>query len=55
MAMTHKKYVLLKASLPFVLLAAIVVGLYFLLFVPKDYADLVPADARADLTVEPSA
>ncbi len=55
MAMTHKKYVLLKASLPFVLLAAIVVGLYFLLFAPKDYADLVPADARAVLTVEPSA
>ena len=53
--MTHKKYVLLKASLPFVLLAAIVVGLYFLLFAPKDYADLVPADARAVLTVEPSA
>ncbi|MBR1594444.1 MAG: DUF4836 family protein [Alloprevotella sp.] len=53
--MTHKKFVLLKASLPFVLLAAIVVGLYFWLFLPKDYADLVPAESRAVVALSPSA
>lgn len=53
--MTHKKYVFLKASLPFVVLAAIVVALYFLLFSPKKYVDLVPAEARAVVVLKPSA
>ena len=46
---------LLHASWPFLLLAGIVVGLYFWMFAPKDYADLVPGESRAVVQLKPAA
>ena len=46
---------LLHASWPFLLLAGIVVGLYFWMFAPKDYADLVPGESRAVIQLKPAA
>lgn len=42
-----KKKRLIEASLLFCLLAGIVTGLYFGLFAPKDYRDLIPAESKA--------
>ena len=42
-----KKKRLIEASLLFILLAGIVTGLYFGLFAPKDYRDLIPAESKA--------
>ena len=42
-----KKKRLIEASLLFMLLAGIVTGLYFGLFAPKDYRDLIPAESKA--------
>lgn len=46
---------LLHGSWPFILLAGIVVGLYFWMFAPKDYADLVPSESRAVVQLKPGA
>ena len=50
-----KKNILLHAGLPFLALAAVVVGIYLWFFAPKDYRDLIPAESRAVVSLDAAA
>lgn len=49
-----KKKLLLRAVLPFLLLAGAVTAVYLLFFAPKDYEDLVPAESKAVAMISPA-
>lgn len=49
-----KKRIILRAGLPFVVLAAAVTAVYLLFFAPKDYADLVPAESKLVAEIAPA-
>lgn len=52
MSKTKARKLLLRAVLPFLLLAAIVVGIYYWFFAPKSYEDLIPAESKAVVTID---
>lgn len=53
MSRKHIRKLLLKAGIPFVLLSALVIGLYYWFFSPKSYEDIIPGESKAVVAIDP--